>query len=152
MSLFNLKETQVDKHGTPASHPLIATRTRRVWLTLIRQARNVRCAGLRDGAQRCARMLWRLYKAERWSDAKHRQSLEYTTPVAVGINVFDLSSLTMRAKLYRRMIAHLRATLPQEGCGLIACDDAGAVKIYPGTNTAASETRYNMDLTEVVAA
>jgi proteasome lid subunit RPN8/RPN11 len=50
------------------------------------------------------------------------------------------------------MIAHLRATLPLEGCGLIACDAAGAVKLYPGTNTAASETRYNMDLAEVVAA
>lgn len=66
--------------------------------------------------------------------------------------MFDLSPLTMQAKLYRRMITHLRAELPQEGCGLIACDAAGAVKIYPGTNTAASETRYNMDLTEVVAA
>jgi len=50
------------------------------------------------------------------------------------------------------MLAHLRSKLPQEGCGLIACDANGAVELFPGTNTEASETRYNMDLAEVVAA
>jgi len=58
----------------------------------------------------------------------------------------------MPASLYRRMIAQLRATLPQEGCGLLACDATGAVELFPGTNTEASQTRYNMDLAEVVAA
>ena len=66
--------------------------------------------------------------------------------------MINRTSLTIRVDLYRCMIAHLRATLPLEGCGLIACDAVGAVKLYPGTNTEASETRYNMDLAEVVAA
>jgi len=66
--------------------------------------------------------------------------------------VINQTSLTIRANLYHCMIAHLRATLPLEGCGLVACDPAGVIKLYPGTNTEASETRYNMDLAEVVAA
>jgi [CysO sulfur-carrier protein]-S-L-cysteine hydrolase len=66
--------------------------------------------------------------------------------------VINRTSLTIRADLYRCMIAHLRASLPLEGCGLAACDSAGVTRLYPGTNTEASETRYNMDLAEVVAA
>lgn len=64
----------------------------------------------------------------------------------------DLTTLIMSAELYQRMIAHLRTELPREGCGLVACDAGGAVKLYPGTNTESSETRYNMDLGEVVIA
>lgn len=64
----------------------------------------------------------------------------------------DPSPLRLPVKLHQRLLAHLRSTWPQEGCGLIACDANGAVEIFPGTNTEASETRYNMDLAEVVAA
>lgn len=68
------------------------------------------------------------------------------------MSVTEPSPLRLPAKLYQRLLAHLRSTLPQEGCGLIACDAHGAVELFPGTNTEASETRYNMDLAEVVAA
>ena len=61
-------------------------------------------------------------------------------------------SLRIPADLHRAMIEHLRSTLPLEGCGIIACESGVAVKIFPGTNTEASETRYNMDLTEIVDA
>lgn len=64
----------------------------------------------------------------------------------------ELTNLQLPDELYDRLMAHLRMTLPQEGCGLIAFDANGAVELFPGTNTEASETRYNMDLAEVVAA
>lgn len=54
--------------------------------------------------------------------------------------------------LYQEMIAHVRAVAPQEGCGLIAFNGTRPVKIFPGTNTEHSATRYNMDPGEVVAA
>ncbi|HEX7103369.1 MAG TPA: M67 family metallopeptidase [Nitrolancea sp.] len=66
--------------------------------------------------------------------------------------MIEPTSLRLPAELYHRLLAHLRSTLPLEGCGLIACDANGAVELFPGTNTEASETRYNMDLAEVVAA
>lgn len=56
------------------------------------------------------------------------------------------------ANLYDAMIAHVRAALPYEGCGLLAFDGDRPVAIFPGTNTERSETRYNMDPAEVVAA
>ncbi len=63
-----------------------------------------------------------------------------------------LDRLRIPVRLYDEMIAHLRAELPLEGCGLIAIQGGEAVKVYPGTNTEASGTRYNMDLAEVVEA
>jgi proteasome lid subunit RPN8/RPN11 len=68
------------------------------------------------------------------------------------MSVTEPTSLLLPAELHQRLLAHLRSTLPQEGCGLIACDANGAVELFPGTNTDASETRYNMDLAEVVTA
>lgn len=62
----------------------------------------------------------------------------------------DLRCLRIPSRLYREMIDHLRAELPFEGCGLIAFHNGQAVKVFRGTNTEASGTRYNMDLTEVV--
>jgi proteasome lid subunit RPN8/RPN11 len=55
------------------------------------------------------------------------------------------------------MLDHLRAALPAEGCGLLACAEhaAGDVPIthvFPGTNELASPTRYRMAASEVVAA
>jgi proteasome lid subunit RPN8/RPN11 len=72
--------------------------------------------------------------------------------IDAGMSVTEPTSLQLPAELYHRLLAHLRSTLPREGCGLIAFDANGAVELFPGTNTEASETRYNMDLAEVVAA
>lgn len=63
-----------------------------------------------------------------------------------------LSALRISRCLYDEMIAHLRATLPLEGCGIIAAKCGVAVHLFPGTNTESSETRYNMDLAEIVEA
>lgn len=60
--------------------------------------------------------------------------------------------LRMCVALYQEMIDHLRSTLPLEGCGIIAMLDGAAVRLFPGTNTESSETRYNMDLAEIVDA
>ncbi|MGI9252811.1 MAG: M67 family metallopeptidase [Thermomicrobiales bacterium] len=50
---------------------------------------------------------------------------------------------------------HLRAALPNEGCGLLAGNrgDRGALtanRFFPGTNVDASPTRYTMSPTEVL--
>ncbi|MCC6313996.1 MAG: peptidase, partial [Thermomicrobiales bacterium] len=52
------------------------------------------------------------------------------------------------------IIDHLRAALPNEGCGLLATEPAGtrAMRFYPGTNVAASPTRYTMAPEEVLTA
>jgi proteasome lid subunit RPN8/RPN11 len=55
------------------------------------------------------------------------------------------------------IVAHLRASLPCEGCGLLAVRQerdgtAIATRFYPGTNLDASPTRYTMDPVEVLAA
>ncbi len=68
------------------------------------------------------------------------------------IDETGLAALRISSRLYRQMIDHLRAELPLEGCGLIACHGGEAIKVYPGSNTEASGTRYNMDLTDVVEA
>jgi proteasome lid subunit RPN8/RPN11 len=61
-----------------------------------------------------------------------------------------------------RILDHLQAALPAEGCGLLATKriDGGSasgepewvVGFYPGTNIDASPARYTMDPTEVIAA
>ncbi len=63
-----------------------------------------------------------------------------------------LDVLRISRQLYDDMIAHLRSTLPLEGCGIIAVESGIAVHLFPGTNTESSETRYNMDLAEIVEA
>jgi len=56
------------------------------------------------------------------------------------------------------IMLHLLEAAPNEGVGLIAttsCDDGAiveAVQFYPGTNLAASPTRFSMDLREVIVA
>jgi proteasome lid subunit RPN8/RPN11 len=55
------------------------------------------------------------------------------------------------------ILAHLRAALPNEGCALLACPDTDGAdvlvtRIYPGTNTLASPTRFEMDPAEIIAA
>lgn len=61
-------------------------------------------------------------------------------------------AIAITRDLYEKMIAHVRTSAPYEGCGLIAFDGDRPVKIFPGTNTERSATRYNMDPGEVVAA
>lgn len=57
------------------------------------------------------------------------------------------------------IVAHVRQALPHEGVGLLAVSDANvlyrsidAVRFYPGTNVAASASRFTMDPVEVIAA
>jgi proteasome lid subunit RPN8/RPN11 len=65
--------------------------------------------------------------------------------------------LLFTSEQWRQVIDHLRAALPAEGCGLLACaeDDHGDVTIrhiFPGTNALKSPTRYRMAATEVIDA
>jgi proteasome lid subunit RPN8/RPN11 len=55
------------------------------------------------------------------------------------------------------LIDHLRAGLPNEGCGLIATHDAGdgtrtCLRFYPGDNVDRSPTRFTMDSHQVLDA
>jgi [CysO sulfur-carrier protein]-S-L-cysteine hydrolase len=43
------------------------------------------------------------------------------------------------------MVAHARAELPNECCGIVAAKDAQAVKLYPARNAEASPVRYGLD-------
>ena len=60
--------------------------------------------------------------------------------------------LILTPALQNEMIAQLQRSAPEEACGLIAFASGRAVKLFPGTNTERSRTRYNMDLGEVLAA
>ena len=56
---------------------------------------------------------------------------------------------------HARMLDHLAAALPNEGCGLLAVDASDPVRVtafYPGANVAASPTRFVMDPAAVIAA
>lgn len=60
--------------------------------------------------------------------------------------------VSFKADLFEQMVRHIQSTAPVEGCGLVAFDDDRPVKIYPGTNTLDSTTRYRMDDREVLIA
>jgi [CysO sulfur-carrier protein]-S-L-cysteine hydrolase len=66
------------------------------------------------------------------------------------------ASLVLPARLYDALLTHLLTAAPLEGVGLLAIpegDEGGtAVRFYPGTNGAASPTRYTMPPEEVLAA
>jgi proteasome lid subunit RPN8/RPN11 len=69
----------------------------------------------------------------------------------------DEQALRIRSEIAEGIVAHLRGSLPAEGCGLLAVrpGEGGTVvatRFYPGTNLDASPTRYTMDPVEVVAA
>jgi proteasome lid subunit RPN8/RPN11 len=71
--------------------------------------------------------------------------------------VVHVRELLIPARIERAVIAHLRAELPNEGCGLLATvDDAGGVRrvvhFYPGDNIDRSPTRYQMDPRQVMEA
>jgi [CysO sulfur-carrier protein]-S-L-cysteine hydrolase len=53
--------------------------------------------------------------------------------------------MRMPQALFDEMVAHARADAPNECCGMIACTDGAAVKIYPAQNAAASPLRYEID-------
>jgi proteasome lid subunit RPN8/RPN11 len=50
------------------------------------------------------------------------------------------------------MLAHARAELPNECCGLLAGDRAQATQHYPLVNAAASPTRYDADSKDLLRA
>ncbi len=64
--------------------------------------------------------------------------------------------LEIDAALRDALLAHLRASLPNEGCGLLASVPANgadrAVHFFPGTNIDHSPVRYTMDPHQVIAA
>jgi aspartate racemase len=60
--------------------------------------------------------------------------------------------LRIEQRLYAQIVNHLQQTLPVEGCGLVAFDSEGPVKVYPGTNVLRSDNRYRMDDLEVLRA
>jgi proteasome lid subunit RPN8/RPN11 len=66
-------------------------------------------------------------------------------------------TLQLDGALVTAIVEHLRASLPTEGCGVLAVrrnadGTAVATRFYPGTNVDASPTRYTMDPVEVLAA
>lgn len=64
--------------------------------------------------------------------------------------------LHLPAQICDQVVAHLRAALPSEGCGLLAINDEPgatvATHFYPGSSLDRSPTRYTMDPVEVIAA
>jgi proteasome lid subunit RPN8/RPN11 len=67
------------------------------------------------------------------------------------------TALIFTAAHWRQLVDHLRAALPAEGCGLLACEasvdgEVTIARIFPGTNTLASPTRFRMDPAEVIDA
>ena len=70
------------------------------------------------------------------------------------------TALVLEPELYRQIVEHLRAALPNEGVGLLAVDRERVGRetrvlprrFYPGTNIRRSPVRYQMDWSELVAA
>lgn len=70
---------------------------------------------------------------------------------------FRPSRLRLGCNMHDEIIRHLQASLPNEGCGLLAGDgDAAgafrATRFFPGDNADRSPTRFTMDGAQVVAA
>lgn len=52
----------------------------------------------------------------------------------------------MPAEIYRAMVAHARFSLPEEGCGLLAADEDGRLRMaYCLSNADRSPTSYRLD-------
>jgi proteasome lid subunit RPN8/RPN11 len=78
-------------------------------------------------------------------------------PGQVNTTRTEPTALLFTATQWQQVVEHLSAVLPAEGCGLLACaeDDHGdlsILRIFPGTNTLASSTRYRMKPSEVIDA
>ena len=57
--------------------------------------------------------------------------------------------MQMPDEIRRAMIAHARFSAPEEACGLLAADDAGALRmVYCLTNTDHSPVAFTLDPTE----
>lgn len=52
--------------------------------------------------------------------------------------------------MFDQIVAHARAGLPNEACGVVAGDDGGAVRVYPMRNAEASPVVYRFDSNEQV--
>jgi proteasome lid subunit RPN8/RPN11 len=53
------------------------------------------------------------------------------------------------AQIYEAMISHSRFTYPEEGCGLLAADQTGRLRmVYCLTNAERSESSYTIEPTE----
>ena len=53
--------------------------------------------------------------------------------------------LYLSRPLYNQILHHLQTVYPQEGCGLIAGQNAKATAVYPIDNILKSTTAYEMD-------
>ena len=79
-------------------------------------------------------------------------------PVERSGNSRDVATAALRmpTSMLHEVVAHLAATLPNEGVGLIAVapgrEVSHAVAFFPGTNVDHSPTRYTMDPAEVLNA
>ena len=65
--------------------------------------------------------------------------------------------MAISSELWQQILDHLRAALPNEGCGLLACPVTESVAarvthVFPGRNVLASPIRFRMDGEQVVAA
>ena len=64
--------------------------------------------------------------------------------------------LEVDQEIFASIVRHLRAALPNEGCGLLATVGNGgirrAVRFFPGDNIDRSRTRFTMDPAQVAAA
>jgi [CysO sulfur-carrier protein]-S-L-cysteine hydrolase len=75
-----------------------------------------------------------------------------------GVEDEPPSGLRLDRATYDAILAHLRAWLPVEGCGLLATSFAQkgtaerVERYFPGTNIHRSPTSYEMDPAEVIAA
>jgi proteasome lid subunit RPN8/RPN11 len=53
--------------------------------------------------------------------------------------------MILSRNLYEEIVAHARAEVPNECCGIVAARDGAAVKVFRATNAEASPVRYGLD-------
>lgn len=63
-----------------------------------------------------------------------------------------MNSLLFGRDIYGAMVAHLRAVLPLEGCGLLAGNDGRIERHYPIDNRLNSRTAFEMEPEQLVSA
>lgn len=64
---------------------------------------------------------------------------------------WKMESLRLKRPVYEEMIAHLQASYPLEGCGILAGPPGLATEIYPVENALRSRTAYEMEATQQLA-
>jgi proteasome lid subunit RPN8/RPN11 len=79
-----------------------------------------------------------------------------------AVDRYPPAGLILDRSQFDQILTHLRVSLPNEGCGLLATrrgdnlagrgEPERAIRFYPGTNIDDSVTRYTMDPIEVLAA